>query len=62
MMMRTLVLLRVSNNCWKDSDMATYKCPLCGAKITVGVRLTVPPTCNNPKHKTNPKIMEVTTK
>jgi hypothetical protein len=42
--------------------MATYKCPLCGAKITVGVRLTVPPTCNNPKHKTNPKIMEVTTK
>lgn len=35
-----------------------YKCPLCGTVVGVGVRLVTAPTCNNPKHKTNPRIME----
>jgi len=36
-----------------------FRCPLCGNIVTVRVSLSAPPTCNNPKHKTNPKVMEV---
>lgn len=37
----------------------TYRCSICGGKVTVSVPLVTAPTCNNPKHKTTAKIMEV---
>jgi hypothetical protein len=38
--------------------MKQYRCPICGNTIGVGVTLVVAPTCNNPKHKTRPTVME----
>lgn len=37
----------------------TYKCSLCNNRVTVSVPLVTAPTCANPKHKSNAKIMEV---
>jgi DNA-directed RNA polymerase subunit RPC12/RpoP len=37
------------------AEKQTYKCPACGARITVQVKLTAPPTCS--KHTGGGKAM-----